>query len=113
MSILPQNIPPELAKAAERAGIRDVDALGMMDLASLPRDASGSFQNADAVVEQFRQAKPHLFAARKHARDMSKAEFNQAIQDIGRAYRDRMDAEAEARLMDGLRRKYPNAKQRS
>ncbi|MGH1571888.1 hypothetical protein ACRAWG_15830 [Methylobacterium sp. P31] len=113
MSILPQNIPPELAKAAERAGIRDVDALGMMDLSSLPRDAAGRFQNADAVVEQFRQSKPHLFAERKNARDMTRAEFAQACRDLDRAHRDRMDADALERLMGDLSRKYPNAKSRS
>jgi Mg/Co/Ni transporter MgtE len=75
-------IPPDLAAAAQRAGIIDPADLAVFDLSEHPRDAAGRLLSPDAVVEQLKAAKPHLFGTM--ARDMTAAEAAAFIRELER-----------------------------
>lgn len=81
---MPDNIPPELAAAAQSAGMHDTSDLALLDIANLPRDAAGRVRGAREVVEQLGRDHPALFNAPKNARDMTAAEAAAYLRELER-----------------------------
>lgn len=67
-------IPPDLIRAAERAGMHDPDDLRMLSRAQIDGDPT-------TVIANLREQRPHLFRFTKQAKDMSPAERAAAIAD--------------------------------
>lgn len=105
-------IPPELADAARKAGIHDLDALRLADLTKYTVDSKRLFGNAADFVEAFRAEKPHLFKeqlAPKRARDMTAAEAAAYIRELERKAQQKRDIAAQDRTLAGMSEKKKRA----
>ena len=56
-------IRAELKAHAIRAGIIDPDALKLLDISAVRLGDGGEVEGADELLEKFKEAKPHFFAA--------------------------------------------------
>lgn len=54
-------VQSELRSLALRAGLIDVDALKLIDPASLKLDDEGNLENASKLMSEFKRNKPYLF----------------------------------------------------
>ena len=68
-------IDAALIEAATSAGIVDLDAIKMLDTSGVKVNAAGAVEGAKELMDRAKGAKPHLFKAEKHARDMTDAEY--------------------------------------